>query len=89
MTAKLNENTSVPLRIVVPVVATVAGAAWALSVQLNGLRAEMGSMNRQLIEMNAKIEGAWSRQNMGLWVTKFQRDNPAIKIPDAQEGVQR
>jgi hypothetical protein len=85
---RLSENTSLPLKIVVPLIVAVAGAAWAISVQISGLRAELASTNRQLLEVNAKIEGAWSVQNMGLWVAKMQRDNPAMKIPNAREGFE-
>jgi hypothetical protein len=85
---RLSENTSLPLKIVVPLIVAVAGAAWAISVQISGLRAELASTNRQLLEVNAKIEGAWSVQNMGLWVAKMQRDNPTMRVPNAREGFE-
>lgn len=74
--SRINENTSIPLKIA----AAVAIATATISVQLWTLRSDID-------RINSKIDGAWSVQNMELWTTKFQRDNPTLKIPSAKEGI--
>jgi hypothetical protein len=73
--SRINENTSIPLKIVVAIV----GATIAISLQLASLRSELAQINR-------KLDSGWSIENMTLWTTKFQRDNPQLKIPNATEG---
>lgn len=84
--SRINENTSVPLKIVVPVIVAVIGATWAISVQISGLRAEMSAIAGQVRTVNAKIDGAWTIQNMELWTAKMQRNNPTLRIPEVKEG---
>jgi hypothetical protein len=86
MPVTLNENTSIPLKIVVPLVLAIMGATYTFSIKNSSILLQLREITTQLNMMNEKLGESWSVKDMNLWVSKLQRDNPDAKIPDANEG---
>lgn len=71
--SKINEDTAIPLKVVVPVVMAIFGATWFLSAKMSS--------------MESKIDGAWSKGQMEVWTSRLQKNNPALNVPEASQVV--
>lgn len=75
MFKKIDENTSVSFKIVVPIVSTIAVGAWMISAQL--------------ADIKSKIADGWSTKQQAEWSGKLRAQNPALTVPDIYEVKQR
>lgn len=89
--SRLNENTTIPLKVIIPLIIAFCSGTWWLSDKLSqqntSTRIELLAMRAELREISTKIDNAWSVQSMGLWAAKLQRDNPSLKVPLTREGM--
>lgn len=77
-------NWSMPMKVLVPMLVTLLGATWHLSAQFADVKAEFKEMQREIWMVTDK---AWTKDNQELWGVKLQRDNPALHVPPADEGI--
>jgi hypothetical protein len=80
----LNENTNIPLKILVPLFAFLIPVTWRLSGTVSDVKHDFRDLKAEVRTMNEK---SWTRENMELWATKLERNNPAVKVPAAKEGL--
>lgn len=84
MTARINENTSIPIKIVLPVVLSVVSATWFLSWKLSQIERQGEAVRKQVEAVDQSLRNYWSRVDMVLWSTALQRNNPALTVPPTQ-----
>lgn len=70
---KIDENTSVPLKVV-----------GAIVVAALGISAQLFAIKRDLDELK---QGAfWTVENQEVWASELRRGNPQLSVPRAREG---
>jgi hypothetical protein len=72
---QLNERTALPLKIVVPICATIMAAAFYIGVEVHSIRVLM--------------QNSWTVHDMDRWEAEAMVLNPTVKIPDAYSIVSR
>lgn len=72
---KIDERTALPLKMVIPLVATIVSATLMIVVKLN-------SMETKIISMEQKINSIWTRESMEIWSLHLGRKNPTLQVPD-------
>lgn len=62
-----DEKTLVPMKLVIPLIATMISCTWILNSRLNTIEAKLGSM--------------WTIENQYRWADEARRMNPTIQVP--------
>jgi hypothetical protein len=73
--SELNEKTSLPLKIVIPICATIMAAAFYIGVEVHSIKTMM--------------QNAWTVHDQDRWEAETMILNPALKLPDAYNIIQR
>lgn len=69
----IDENTSVPFKVVVPLLMAGVTATWYLGAEVHALRAE--------------LHGAWSIKQQQLWTAEMRDMNPGLRFPEPLKVV--
>lgn len=85
----LSRETLVPIGVAVACLLPIAGGAiWireSMKDNQNAIESLAKDMNARFNALESKTGNGWNVADMELWVLRFQRDNPAIKVPDVRK----
>jgi hypothetical protein len=70
---KINENTSIPLKVVVPIISAIIVVSMWVNTTLN--------------RIEASIHDSWRTRDMQKWSTLLSRENPTIKVPSPYDAI--
>ena len=83
----LNRDTLIPIGVAIAIVTPIGfGISWLRDGQrdnssaIEALRTEV---TNRFDKFEIRSQDRWTGTQMQLWVLQLQRDNPALKIPDA------
>src|SRR4051812_46192467 len=81
---QLNENTSIPLKVLVPIFMFLIPATWKLSSQVSDVKHAFGEMSQKIQQVE---KASWTKENMEIWTVKLERNNPTLNVPKPKEGM--
>lgn len=82
---ELNENTKVPMRVLVGALGICAAAVWFTATVKN----DIGNMQREMVALTTAIQALqpgdrWTGTDQRAWVQRLRDENPTLKVPIAE-----
>lgn len=84
---ELNENTKVPMRVLVAALGICSAAVWFTATVKN----DIGNMQREIIALTEAIKtlqpsDRWTGTDQRAWAQKLRDENPSLKVPLAERA---